>query len=142
MSRKLYLQTLLLSVAVIINWIFGFTKDDYNFGHLYFLLWYYSYFIFLVFMPLTLFYFTSKTNKIILGRFFRAFGWLFILVFLATAGLDFYLTTLDSFNLTVLREFGIINLLAELMPYLVYLTLILLMLGAIKVNRQYEKQLG
>jgi hypothetical protein len=93
-------------------------------------------------MPLTLFYFTSKTNKIILGRIFRAFSWLFILVFLATAGLDFYLTTLDSFNLTVLKEFGVINFLTMLVPFLVYLTLILLMFGAIKVNKKYEGQLG
>lgn len=142
MSMKLHLQSLSILLAVVVCWIFGFTNDDYNFGHLYFLLWYYSFFMMVVFAPLILLDYLGKFNKIILSRFFRAFSWFSILIFIAIAGLDFYLTTLDSFNLTVLKEFGLINFLTELAPYLVYLALILLMLGVIKINRKYEKQLG
>ena len=141
-TKSIQLQTLFILLVIVISWLFGFTKDDYNFGHLYFLLWYYSFLILAVFAPLILLDYAGRFNKIILGKIFRVFGWFSVLIFIAIAGLDFYLTTADSFNLTVLREFGMINFLVMLVPFLVYLTLILLMLGAIRINRKYEKQLG
>ncbi|OGY45309.1 MAG: hypothetical protein A2729_00535 [Candidatus Buchananbacteria bacterium RIFCSPHIGHO2_01_FULL_39_14] len=137
--KFIQLQTIYISLVILLSWIFGFTKDDYNFGHFYFLLWYYSFLMLVVFAPLIFLYYASKSDKIVVGKIFRGFVWFSILVFLVIAGLDFYLTTLESFNLTVLREFGVINFLTMLAPYLVYLTLIILMFAVIRVNRKYEK---
>jgi len=160
LTQKLTIQTTIIAVIILICGIFGFSPDNYNFGHLYEVLWLYSQILLVVFVPITLIYFIryKKNNLMLLGRLFRFISYFSIVViFLLYAFENYYTFYIRYPEVGVLRNFwintkihysmqyiadidyGLYSDLKLLLPLMVYLIIIGLFLWAIKVNKALFK---
>ena len=160
LTQKLITQTIIIAVIIFICWIFGFSPDSYNFGHLYELLWLYSQILLAIFVPITVIYFIrhNKSSLVLLGRLFRFVSYFSIaVIFFLYAFENYYTFYIRYPGAGVLRnfwintklhysmqyiadiEYGLFSDIKMLLPLMVYLIIIGLFLWAIKVNKTIFK---